>query len=145
MIRHTARLAASAIAASVFLLASLASAAAEILTAAEALQGVEDDKVILVDIRSPDEWRQTGIASIAVPLSMHEPGFVKGINRLQSENPDKIIALICAVGVRTAYMNELLLRRGFENIADVSEGMVGGRNGKGWIPSGMPLKKWQKQ
>lgn len=113
-----------------------------VITAKQALQGVENGTTILVDIRSRAEWEESGIASVAVPLSMHEPGFVQGINRLQAENPGKTIALICAVGGRTAYMSELLARRGFENVADVSEGMFGGRNGAGWIPSGLPVKRW---
>ncbi len=145
MIRQVARSAIAALAALVMLVIAIAGAAAETMTAADALQGVKDNEVILVDIRSRDEWRQTGIASVAIPLSMHEPGFLKGINRLQSDNPDKTIALICAVGGRTAYMNEILVRRGFENIVDVSEGMLGGVHGKGWIPSGLPVKKWQNQ
>ncbi len=122
------------------------SAAAEnIMTAKQALDGVENGTAILVDIRTSREWRQTGIATVATPLSMHEDGFLEGIKRLRSENPGKTIALICAVGRRTAYMSNLLARGGFNNIADVSEGMIGGRNGKGWIPSGLPVKHWNGQ
>lgn len=126
----------------VFMASAPVALAQNIMTAQQALEGVEDGSIILVDIRTKHEWRETGIASVAVALSMHEPGFLKGINKLQSENPDKTIALICAVGGRTAYMSELLSRHGFENIADVSEGMFGGQNGTGWIPSGLPVKKW---
>lgn len=127
----------------IVVVASASAVTAEnIMTARQALDGVQDGSVILVDIRSRGEWRETGIASVAVPISMHEPGFVETIDRLQSENPGKTVALICAVGGRTAYMNELLMRRGFENIADVSEGMLGGVHGKGWIPAGLPIKSW---
>lgn len=126
----------------VFVASAPTALAQNIMTARQALDGVENGSTILVDIRSRQEWRETGIASVAIPLSMHEPGFFKGINKLQSENPNKTIALICAVGGRTAYMNELLSRQGFENISDVSEGMFGGKNGTGWIPSGLPVKAW---
>lgn len=124
-----------------WLVSSLA-LAENILTARQALDGVQNGTTVLVDIRSPGEWRETGIASVAIPLSMHEPGFLQGINDLKAQHPDKTIALICAVGGRTAYMNDLLARQGFENIADVSEGMLGGPNGTGWIPSGLPVKAW---
>ncbi len=122
-----------------------AASAENVMTARQALEGVEGGTTVLVDIRSRQEWRQTGVASVAVTLSMHEDGFLEGIKRLQSENPGKTIALICAVGGRTAYMNRLLERGGYQNIADVSEGMLGGRHGKGWIPSGLPIKPWNGQ
>ncbi|MEX0347613.1 MAG: rhodanese-like domain-containing protein [Rhizobiaceae bacterium] len=119
--------------------------AENIMSAKQALDGVENGTAILVDIRTKREWRQTGIATVATPLSMHEDGFLEGIKRLRSENPDKTIALICAVGGRTAYMSNLLEEGGFSNIADVSEGMIGGQNGMGWIPSGLPVKPWNGQ
>ncbi len=129
----------------IFLISVVSAFAENIMTAKQALDGVKNGTVVLVDIRSRSEWRQTGIASVAIPLSMHERGFIEGLNKLQSENPAKTIALICAVGGRTGYVTNLLAGRGYENIADVSEGMLGGRAGKGWIPSGLPVKAWTAQ
>ena len=134
----------AAISACLLVATSIAAMTETVISAREAFHGVNSGTIMLVDIRSRKEWRQTGIASVALPLSMHESGFLKGINRLQAENPGKRIALICAVGGRTTYMSELLTRRGFENIADVAEGMFGGPNGTGWIPSGLPVKLWEE-
>jgi hypothetical protein len=33
----------------------------------------------------------------------------------------------------------VLAKNGVTGILDVSEGMAGGPNGKGWIPSGLPV------
>lgn len=58
---------------------------------------------------------------------------------VRSKNP---IALICAVGNRSAFLQGWLRKAGFENVFDVSEGMIGGRLGAGWIKSGLPLRRW---
>jgi rhodanese-related sulfurtransferase len=52
------------------------------------------------------------------------------------------IALICAVGNRSAFLQGWLRKAGFENVFDVTEGMVGGRRGAGWIKTGLPVRRW---
>ena len=59
--------------------------------------------------------------------------------QLRSAYPEKPIALICRTGNRSGYVFDALNKQGFPNLMDVSEGMAGGRNGKGWIPRGLPI------
>jgi len=99
------------------------------------------NELVLLDIRSPQEWQQTGIATTAHPVSMHQKGFLQKLNKLIGGDKSKKIALICATGSRSAYIQKELRKRGYINAISVAEGMMGGPNGKGWIPRGMPVKK----
>ncbi len=112
-----------------------------IMTALEAQREVKNKTAVLVDVRHPMEWKETGIAEGAVPISMHEGGFLAKLDKAIGGDKSKKIALICATGSRSAYIQKELLKRGYGNVVSVAEGMVGGPNGKGWIPRGLPIKK----
>ena len=120
---------------------STAHAENTIMTAPEAHKAATDKKLVLLDIRSPQEWQQTGIATTAHPVSMHQKGFLQKLDKLIDGDKSKKIALICATGSRSAYIQKELKKRGYNNAISVAEGMVGGPNGKGWIPRGLPTKK----
>lgn len=110
-----------------------------ILSAPEAQTQVTSGDLVLLDIRSPQEWRDTGIAEGAWPVSMHEPDFGQRLQVILQEVGADRIGLICATGGRTAHVASILKRNGIEGIADVSEGMMGNPRGPGWIARGMPI------
>ena len=123
---------------------SLSSAySAEVLSAPEALERMQSGELILIDIRSPGEWKESGIAASAIPLSIHEDGFLTGLEKIQAENPGKQIALICATGGRSARIQNELEKRNLGSVIDVSEGMFGNGRGAGWIKRGLPITKIQ--
>jgi len=68
--------------------------------------------------------------------------FMRQLAEATSGSRQKPIALICAVGNRSAFLQGRLKQAGFENVVDVAEGMIGGRRGTGWINSGLPLRRW---
>jgi rhodanese-related sulfurtransferase len=103
---------------------------------AAALKG----EVVLVDIRSREEWKQTGLAAPAKPISMHEGGFLQKLMEVADGDRNKPIAIICATGGRTRYLQHALAGAGFTNIIDVSEGMEGSPAGPGWLKRGLPVK-----
>lgn len=113
-------------------------AAGTTITAPEAYAAAKAGEIILVDIRSPQEWAQTGIGAGAIGIDMRTKLFVERLAKLRSDNPDTPIALICRSGNRSGYTFDALTKRGFKNLLDVSEGMSGGPNGKGWIAHGLP-------
>ena len=94
----------------------------------------------LVDIRSRGEWRQ-GVAEGAYLISMHEPGFLQKLEQLTGGDREAKIAIICAVGGRTSFLQPQLMARGWKNIYDVSEGMKGAQSGPGWEARGLPVIK----
>ncbi len=128
-----------------WLLFSLAALAdAPIISAPEAQAKLKRGEIVLLDIRSPKEWRETGVAKGAWPVSMHESDFAKRINAILAEYPPEQIAVMCAVGGRSKHIADLLERQGITGVIDMSEGMMGNKRGPGWIARGMdvvPLKK----
>jgi len=112
------------------------------LTAQDTYQGMQDDDLVLIDVRTPEEWAQTGIAEGAHPISMLDREFLNQLALLQEENPGKRVAFICASGRRSALVQAELERRGYENIYSVYGGTTGSRNAPGWIREGLPISPW---
>jgi len=81
---------------------------APLISAAEADRMARSGEALLVDIRQPWEWRQTGVSPDAHTISMHLPGFVKRIHELTGGDRSATIALICARGGRSARMQHQL-------------------------------------
>ncbi|MCT4553495.1 MAG: rhodanese-like domain-containing protein [Pelagimonas sp.] len=110
-----------------------------VMSAPEALSARRAGTILLIDIRRPEEWAQTGVAEGAVGLDMTSDSFVSDLITLRQTNPDKALALICRTGNRTGHVTSVLAKQGFPGLVDVREGMVGGRNGPGWLTRGLPI------
>lgn len=110
-----------------------------VLSAKEAYVLADQQKIILVDIRSEKEWKETGLARDARPISMHGPQFLSRFQAVRKEANGRPIALICATGGRSAWLQKELSRRGINNIVDVAEGMLGSDAGPGWLRAGLPV------
>jgi len=119
-----------------------AAAAAPALSVQDAYAQAQKGEILLIDIRSPEEWRATGIATVARPISMHVQGFYDRLDAAVGGNHGKAVALICSAGGRSTWMQVQLLARGYSNVINVPEGMDGGPNGPGWIKSGLPTKPY---
>lgn len=109
------------------------------ISASDALERMKAGSLILVDVRRPDEWMGTGVAEGAWMLDMTDENFGAYLMAVLDRNPDHDVAIICRTGNRTGYLMEQLRKNGIDRVLDVSEGMAGGPNGKGWIPSGLPI------
>ncbi|WP_425045662.1 rhodanese-like domain-containing protein [Primorskyibacter sp. S87] len=109
------------------------------LTVEDAMQGALSGEVILVDIRTPREWRTTGVPAGAHPLDMRRPDFAQALVALAGNDLNRTIALICARGVRSARLGTALSAAGFSDIRDVPEGMLGSHSGPGWLAGGLPV------
>lgn len=102
-------------------------------------RAARNGEIILIDIRRPEEWQETGLAESAVPLDMTQRDFVDKLIMLRQLYPEKPLALICRTGNRTGHVTTLLAQQGFPGLIDVREGMVGGRHGPGWLTRGLPV------
>ncbi len=114
--------------------------AAELLKADVANKQAAAGSVYLIDIRRPNEWKNSGVAQPAHKISMHQNGFLEKLARLTDGRKDAPIALICATGARSTYLAGELEKRGFTNILNVSEGMFGSQAGPGWLRRNLPTK-----
>lgn len=117
-------------------------AQADELSAPDAYARASAGEVTLIDVRSPREWRQTGLPAYAKAVTIHDPeglpAFVRKIAALLDNDPSQPVALICAGGVRSAYAEKLLEQAGFTAVYTVTEGMMGGRAGPGWLKHTLP-------
>ena len=78
--------------------------------------------VLLVDIREPWEWRQTGVLPEAVLLTFESPEqFLRGLAPHLDGRP---VALICRSGNRTAQAAAFLSRVVEAPVIDLSGGML---------------------
>ncbi len=109
------------------------------LSVQAAHQAAQSGDILLIDIRRPDEWRNTGVPEGAHPIDMRRDDFVAALNALAQDDTSRPIALICARGVRSARLSSRLMDAGYTNLVDVPEGMLGSRAGPGWIAGGLPV------
>lgn len=113
------------------------------MTPEQAYQAMNGGGLVLIDVRSPVEWRRTGLAKGALPITMHNPNgkeaFFKAVLTRLEGNLDKPIAMICATGIRSLFTQRYLQAKGFKNVANVPAGMFGRRGKPGWIGKGLPV------
>ncbi len=114
--------------------------AAEYMSVDTAAKQSKAGQVFLVDIRRPSEWKQTGVAKHAAKITMHQKGFLDRISKLTKGDKTAPVALICARGNRSTNMINLLEQNGYTNVYNVKEGMLGSKEGAGWLAKGLPLK-----
>lgn len=120
------------------LIPAVALADPKTLTAEETFLRMHADELILIDVRTPREWQESGIAEGAWPMDMREPDFGRWIVATLEQNPNHQVAIICRSGNRSGRLMDLFAQNSIEGVLDVTEGMLGGPRGKGWIPSGLP-------
>ena len=122
-----------------------AASAGQVLSAAEAHQKALRGEITLVDVRTPEEWKQTGLPASAHAITMHQQGpkFVEQLDAALGGDRSKPLAVICRTGNRTGSLVGPLEKAGYTNVINVAEGMAGGRYGAGWARSGLPLRKYE--
>ena len=124
-------------------------AAQDTIKAREAWQQARTGKLTIVDIRSPEEWRETGVAKGAWKVTIHGPqqmrGFLAQLLRRTGGDRTRPITLICATGIRSEYARRYLRRQGFTNVSHIPEGMMGRSvfrgGGRGWLKHHLPTEK----
>jgi rhodanese-related sulfurtransferase len=119
---------------------------AENLTPDEARTLAAQGELTIIDIRLPLEWERTGVPEGALAISLQDQtqqpreGFVADVLAALANDSSKPIALICARGHRSAFARQWLLQSGFTNACDISEGMIGGEHGPGWLARDLPTE-----
>jgi rhodanese-related sulfurtransferase len=111
----------------------------EIWQAQQAHDALVADRIKMIDVRSREEWAETGLAELAWPISLHEDRFSKRLFAARELANGRPVALICATGGRSGSVMRRLRQSGYDGFIDVSEGMLGSRRGPGWINSGLPV------
>lgn len=118
------------------LLGTIALSAAEVakITPADAAKRVASGQAVLVDVREPAEWQQSGVAAPAVLLPMSDfNGNRKLWKPFLEKNAGKELILYCRSGHRAGLVAEKLAARG------VAVANAGGF--QAWVAAGLPVRK----
>ncbi len=119
------------------------------MTAADAAAAVAAGKITLIDIRTPPEWKETGVAKGARLINMLHPqgapGFTSALLEQVKGDRNAPIALICRTGNRTTQVQRYLQSQGFTQVYNVREGMAGSGAGPGWLKRGLPVETCSTQ
>lgn len=113
--------------------------AGDVLSADAARKAALRGDVVLVDIRTPEEWAETGVPDVAHKVDLRGSQFVAKLKALMDANPGKPIAAICATGGRSTYLADALAKSGIQ-ILNVREGMFGSHAGPGWLNRKLPTR-----
>lgn len=105
------------------------------ISADEARKRVDAGQTVLIDVRTPAEWTETGVAPGAKAIDMSSPHFATDLKAVIDANPGKPLTLICRSGRRSAAVAEQLEKAGMSRIADVDGGM------NAWLGKGLPVEK----
>lgn len=113
------------------------------MTAPEAHQKALKGEIVLVDVRRPEEWKETGVPVSAHAITMHQNGqnFLSSLLNVTGGDIKVPVAIICRTGNRTTKLSEPLAKAGF-TVINVVEGVVGGARGPGWKNRGLPVRAW---
>ena len=146
LFRGARRTLAAGLAACALVLGAAGTAAADhfVMTPEEANMRAEAGELVLIDVRSPQEWRQTGVPRGARRVTIHDPGGLKGFVDAMAAAVDgdlkKPIAVICARGNRSTAAQKVLGEAGFTRVFNIREGFIGGPYGPGWVKRGLPVE-----
>jgi rhodanese-related sulfurtransferase len=113
---------------------SVVAAEPQRISPAAAAQLVAEGKAVLVDVREPAEWAETGVAKPAVLLSSSDfAGAQKQWSEFFASVGDKQIITYCSHGIRAGRIATKLAGQGFKA---ASAGRL-----KDWTDAGLPLRK----
>ncbi len=116
---------------------------AQEMSAPEAYEAVRSGKITLIDIRTPPEWKETGVAEGSTLINMIHPqgaaGFLNEVLAKVGGDRTAPIALICRTGNRTTQVHRFLKAQGFTQVY-VREGMAGSGAGPGWLARRLPVE-----
>ena len=120
-------------------LAQPATAQIASLSPREAYEGARSGTLFLVDIRTPDEWADTGVPQGAEKLDADGSGFEVRLAGLRLDHPARRIALIDRTGSLSAAIRQKFAGRGWRDLVVVRGGMLGSPGEKGWLAEGLPV------
>ena len=106
----------------------------------EELKSLQQEGAKVIDIRTPEEWRQTGLISGSEPLMYFDvrggydaEGWVKKLGAISPGKEGKIV-LVCRSGNRSGTVGKMLAgERGYPKIYHLEKGI------REWAAQGNPL------
>jgi rhodanese-related sulfurtransferase len=115
-------------------LTKMPAAEVAVISPAEAAKLVAEGKAVLVDVREPSEWAESGVAAPAalLPKSEFDEGLIGEWPDFLAKNKDKQIITYCRVGRRAGAVAAALAAKGYQTAN------AGGF--KDWQAAGLPTR-----
>jgi rhodanese-related sulfurtransferase len=104
------------------------------MTPEEAAKQLKTGNAVLIDVREPDEWAESGVAEPAVLLALSDlRGDRKAWKPFLEKNRDKTLLLYCRSGNRSGMAAALLSKESFKtaNVGGFSD----------WKSAGLPVRR----
>ncbi len=111
----------------------------------ESLQQLQESGVTIIDVRRQDEWEETGLVEGSHGITFFDHQGRYDVNAWLNDvsklvKPDEPVVLICARGVRTSKIAELLDKRlGYTQVHNVTDGI------QSWIKNDKPVVPWSSE
>jgi rhodanese-related sulfurtransferase len=104
------------------------------MTAEEAADQLKTGNAVLIDVREPSEWAESGVAEPAVLLSLSDlRGERKQWKSFLENNRDKTLLLYCRSGNRSGIAAATLAKEGLKT--------VNAGSFDAWKSAGLPVRK----
>ena len=92
-------------------------------------QKLINSKIPIVDIRTPGEWKETGIVKNSIPIMFFNEQGGYDVNAFLTELNAKVdttkqFALICRTGSRTAVIADFLSKQLHYKVVNVKDGII---------------------
>jgi rhodanese-related sulfurtransferase len=115
------------------------------VTPSEAHALTEAGAARIVDVRTPEEYRDVGHIADTPLVVWPRSGEPEEVRRFVEEVSGKYettepLLLLCRSGVRSHYAAHVLAQAGFGHAYNVLEGFEGAVPGQGWRAAGLPWK-----
>ena len=87
-----------------------------------------NNELIIIDVRTKSEWKETGVIPNSILISMHDDdgneksNFTEEVLLIINKVKDKDISFICASGGRSNIISSYLSAKGYEKIYNISQG-----------------------
>lgn len=113
----------------ILMLASQVAAATRDISSIEAKNLLANNKLFLLDVRTPQEFSQARLSgAVLIPIGE----FQRRINEVPK---NKTILVYCAVGSRSKPVADYLTQRGYKEVYHMADGIVG------WYRNGFPIQR----
>ena len=103
------------------------------------------NNLIVIDVRNVEEWKETGIIPNSKLIQMLSPqgtireNFITELLTTLGDDKNIKAAIICRSGRRSLATVALLKEQGFNNIFNITDGIMGDGKTTGWKNENLPL------
>jgi len=126
----------------VLLLGAISARAEPDISAPQAFERTKQGSLLIIDIRTPEEWRETGVIPGARRVDFYKGPQVllKSVLEMVGGDKNAPFAVVCHIGSRSNQAQKFLQAQGFTQVYDLREGMGGSAAGPGWLNRRLPVE-----